>query len=543
MMKEGRISKRDSRNTLMGLESTRIEEILNLPLDDVFVRLGSSQKGLSSQEVKSRLQTYGYNELAKKRRRIGIVEFLFHLRSPLVIILLFAGLVSGLVGQGIDATIIFSIVLLSIVLDVYQESKAEKSAEILKKRVVTTSTVLRDGVKTEVRLSEIVPGDVIYLSAGDIIPADSRIIISKDLFIDQSALTGESFPVEKTPDPLAAVGTAITDWNNCLFLGTPVVSGTATAVVVRTGSLTEYGKIAKSLVTREPDTEFEKGLRRFGFLLTEITFILVIFVFFINAFFRRGALESLLFAVALAVGLTPELLPMIMSVNLSRGALAMSKKDVIVKRLASIQNLGNMDTLCTDKTGTLTENKITLLLYVDADGKNKEKILLYSQLNSFFSTGLRNPLDEAILNYRKIDVSDYQKIDEVPFDFTRRRVSIVVEDRGQPLLISKGAPEEISKVCSYYELDDKIEDLSGELKNKITQEYLDLSSQGFRVLSVSYKKVEQSKPVYSVKDEREMVFLGFVAFMDPPKETAKESLRFLKEASIELNIFLNASFP
>jgi len=512
------------------------EDLLGLPTDELFARLSTSQSGLTQRDAGNRLKTYGYNELAKRKRRTGVVEFLFHLRNPLIIILLLAGLISGFVGDLIGASLIFSIVILSVFLEVYQESRAEKAAEMLKEKVATTASVLRDGVKKEVKLSEIVPGDVVYLSAGDMVPADARAINTKDFFINQSSLTGESFPAEKTAEPLKEKGAAITEWSNCLFLGTSVVSGTATAVVVKTGSSTEYGRIASRLVAREPETEFERGLRRFGFLMMEVTLFLVLFVFFMNAFFKRSVLESLLFAVALAVGLTPELLPMILTVNLSRGAIAMSKKGVIVKRLVSIQNFGSMDVLCTDKTGTLTENKITLVLHVDMEGNDDEKVLLYSFLNSYFETGLKNPLDEAILSFREIDVRSYQKIDEVPFDFTRRRVSVVVEDERQRFLVAKGAPEEIIKVCSYLELKDKVLDLTNELEKKIEQKYNDLSADGFRVLGVSYKKVKEKKQVYSMGDESDMVFLGFIAFLDPPKETARESLRLLSRDGIELKI-------
>lgn len=512
------------------------EELLSLPTDELLAHLNTSLSGLSSEEAEKRLGIYGYNELAKRKKRTAVVDFLSHFRSPLVIILLIAGLIASFLGEIINVTIIFSIVFVSVVLDYYQESKAEKAAEALKEKVTTTATVLRDGTKQEVRLSEIVPGDIVYLSAGDIVPADARVITAKDLFLNQSALTGESFPVEKTSMPVKAKGTAPTEWNNCLFMGTSVVSGTATAIVLKTGSLTEYGKIAKRLVEKEPETEFERGIKGFGFLIMQVTFLLVMFVFFINALYKRDVLESLLFAVALAVGLTPELLPMIITVNLSKGALAMSRKGVIVKRLASIENFGSMDVLCTDKTGTLTENKIKLVLHVDMEGKDNEKVLLYSFLNSYHQTGLKSPLDEAILGYKDIDVKDYQKIDEVPFDFIRRRVSVVVEHEKQRYFVAKGAPEEIVKVCSYCEHGDTISDLTEEFRRKIVQKYYDLSSEGFRVLAVSYKKLREEKSVYSVNDEREMVFLGFVAFLDPPKETARESLQLLSKAGVELKI-------
>ncbi|MEM3459455.1 MAG: magnesium-translocating P-type ATPase [Candidatus Bathyarchaeia archaeon] len=515
------------------------DELLSIPIDELLARLNTSSSGLSSEEAEERLRIFGFNELAKRRKRAAIVEFLSHFRSPLVIILLIAGLISGFFGETINALIILSIVLLSVILDFYQESKAERAAEMLKEKVTTTATVLRDGVKQEVKLSEIVPGDIVYLAAGDIVPADARLITAKDLFVNQSALTGEAFPVEKTTSPLKTKTMTITEWSNYIFMGTSVVSGTATAVALKTGNSTEYGKIAKKLVAREPITEFERGLRRFGFMIMEITFLLVLFVFFVNALYKRGVLESLLFAVALAVGLTPELLPMIMTVNLSKGALAMSRKGVIVKRLESIQNFGSMDVLCTDKTGTLTENKIKLVLHIDMEGSDDEKVLLYSFLNSYYETGLKSPLDEAILRHkgiRDINARAYQKVDEIPFDFARKRVSVVVEHEDQRFLIAKGAPEEIVKVCSRCELKDKIYDLTSDLLNKIEQRYYELSSDGYRVLGVSYKLVNEKKDTYSVNDESDMVFLGFVAFLDPPKETAKESLQLLRKAGIELKI-------
>lgn len=511
------------------------EKNFDLPVSELLAHLDTSVSGLTSKEAKKRLEIYGYNELAKRKERAAAVKFLLHFNSPLVIILLLAGLISVFFGEIINAAIIFSIVIISVVLLFYQESKAERAAEMLREKVTTTATVLRDSTKIEVKLSEIVPGDVIYLSAGDIAPADARVLNAKDLFVNQSALTGESFPVEKTAAP-TKVSATITERNDCLFFGTSVVSGTATAVVVRTGNFTEYGKIAKKLAARQPETEFERGLTKFGFLIMKITFLLVLFVFFINALYKRDVLESLLFAVALAVGLTPELLPMILTVNLSKGALAMSKRGVIVKRLASIQNFGSMDVLCTDKTGTLTENVITLVLHVDLEGNDNEKVLLYSFLNSSFQTGLKSPLDEAILKHEEVDVRCYQKIDEVPFDFTRKRLSVIAECEGERALIAKGAPEEILRVCSHCELPDQISDMSSELREKIEKKHYDLSSEGFRVLAVSYKKMREHKPVYSVDDEIDMLFLGFVAFFDPPKATARESLRLLRKAGIELKI-------
>jgi len=538
-MKVGTDQRENADRVSSGAPTLSTEEIISLSTDDILSKLNTSQAGLTSDEVEKRLEIYGHNELVKRKKRTAIVQFLSYFRSPLVLILLIAGLISFFYGEKINATIVFLMVLLSVGLTFHQESRAEKAAEMLKAQVTTTATVLRNGVKQEVKLPEIVPGDIINLSAGDIVPADARVITAKDLFVNQSALTGESFPVEKTPVPMEKKGATINEYNNCLFMGTSIVSGTAAAVVVKTGNATEYGKIAKKLVARPPTPEFERGLRRFGYLIMEVTFLLVLFVFLINALYKRSILESLLFAVALAVGLTPELLPMILTVNLSKGALAMSKKGVIVKRLASIQDFGSMDVLCADKTGTLTENRITLVLHVDVEGNNDEKVLLHSYLNSYYQTGLKSPLDEAILKHedvQNIDLKVYNKIDEVPFDFARKRVSVVTEHDGQRFLMAKGAPEEIIKVCSQYELADKISDLTGVMQRKIEQKYYELSSKGFRVLGVSYKKVEVEKSSYSVNDERDMIFLGFVAFIDPPKETARESLKLLRNVGIELKI-------
>ncbi|MCW3996598.1 MAG: magnesium-translocating P-type ATPase [Candidatus Bathyarchaeota archaeon] len=515
------------------------EELLNLPTEELMKRLDTSPQGLSSEQAEERLEFYGPNELARAHKRSAFVEFLLHFKSPLVIILLIAGVISGLLQEYANMIIVLTIVLISVILDYYQESKAEKAAELLKQKVTTTATVLRDNVKQEIKFPQIVPGDIIYLSAGDIAPADARVISAKDLFVNQSALTGESFPVEKTAGPVKSIEKGIVDWGNYCFMGTSVVSGTATAMVVKTGGSTEYGKIAKKLIEKPPETEFERGIKGFGFLIMQVTFLLVIFVFLIISLRNPttdGVVQALLFAVALAVGLTPELLPMIITINLSRGAMAMSKKGVIVKRLASIENFGSMNVLCTDKTGTLTENRIKLILNVDMEGKEDEKVFLYSFLNSNFQTGLKSPLDEAILKHKDVDTSKYVKIDEVPFDFIRRRVSVVVERDGQRGFIAKGAPEEILKVCSYYELDKVVADLTEEVRKRIEQKYQDYSAEGLRVLGVAYKRLKEDKAVYSINDETDMVFLGFVAFLDPPKETAKQSIQLLTKAGIELKI-------
>lgn len=529
---------KDDRKKLIGdSELISTEEILSLSQDKLLSRLDTSINGLTSEEVERRLESYGFNDVAKQKKRSVFIEFLSHFKSPVTLILIVAAIISFVLGEPADAIIILAIVLISVILDFTQEFRAGRAAEALRKRVATTATVLRNGSKQDVELHELVPGDIIFISAGDLIPADARILEAKDFFVDQSALTGESFPVEKVADivPAGNIGDSV-KWNNYLFMATSVTNGTAIAVVARTGSSTEYGEIVRKSSERKPETEFEAGLRKFGYLILQVTFALVIFVFFINALFKHNILDSLLFSVALAVGLTPGLLPMILSINLARGATSMSRKGVIVKRLASIQNFGSMDVLCADKTGTLTENRVTVILHVNIEGNNSEKVLLYSVLNSRYQTGLKSPLDEAILRYKEINTDKIQRIDEIPFDFVRKRLSVIVSSDDETLLISKGAPEEIDKILSGYEVEGKTADLTDDVRDRVERKYRELSTQGFRVLSVCYRDVEKGKTNYSIADEKDMVFLGFVAFLDPIKESAGESLELLRQAGVKLKV-------
>ncbi|MBI5001536.1 MAG: magnesium-translocating P-type ATPase [Euryarchaeota archaeon] len=515
--------------------STETEELLSIPTEDLLKRLDTSPNGLSRKEAVERAERYGYNEIARKKKRTAAVEFLSHFASPLVIILMVAGAITIYFGEIVEAAIIFTIVTISIALDFYQERRAEKAAEMLGEKVRTTATVLRDGERREVKVGEIVPGDVVHLSAGDMVPADSRLIAARDLFLNQSALTGEAYPIEKSAAALSEKGGSLTDWSNHAFMGTSVVSGTGTGVVLKTGRGTEYGKIAEKLVARPVETEYERGIRRFGYLIMQATLFLVVFVFFVRALLGRDILDSLLFAVALAVGLTPELLPMIMSVNLSKGAISMAKKGVIVKRLPSIQNFGSMDVLCTDKTGTLTENKVILLSHIDLEGNSDETVLLYSYLNSHYQTGLRSPLDEAVLKHGKVDIRAFAKVDEVPFDFKRRRVSIVVERDGRKVMITKGAPEEIARISNRFDKSEKVMELTDGLRARLELKFRELSEEGFRVLAVSYKEMDGCQ-AYCTSDECEMVFLGFIVFLDPPKKTVKKALEMLRRSGIEVKI-------
>jgi len=524
------------------------EEALTLQAEELLAKLGTSARGLDSDEVAQRLETFGYNRISERERTASVVRLLLTFRNPLVIILLIAGALSGLLGQIESAVIIFSIITVSVLLTFYQESKASRAAELLRERVATTASVMRDNNRKEIHLHEVVPGDIVSMTAGDVVPADCRLLTGRDLFVDQAAITGESYPAEKAADVLAEGKTAsLSDWTNYLLMGTSVIGGTGTAVVVKTGAQTEFGKVAKRIAQRKPETEFERGLRRFGFLIMEVTSLLVIFVFFVLALKRGNVLESILFSVALAVGLTPELLPMIVTVNLAKGALAMSRKGVIVKRLSSIQNFGNMDVLCTDKTGTLTQNKVEMADHIGPFGDRNEKVFLYAFLNSHYETGLRSPLDDAILMHKggefaeprhKEELFDaYRKVDEIPFDFTRKRVSVAVEEsRSRRLLVTKGAPENILEVCATAETGGTAVEMTRSLRQKIDAEFEKLGGQGLRVLGVAYKPLSEKKEVYALADESDMVFVGFVTFTDPPKTTARSSIKAMKKAGIDLKI-------
>jgi Mg2+-importing ATPase len=401
--------------------------------------------------------------------------------------------------------------------------------------------VRRDGKRVEIPVSQVVPGDLVYLSAGDLVPADGKVFSARDLFVDQAALTGESFPAEKHPafdvevKADAVKADTETDRTDLAFMGTSVVSGTGTISITKTGASTAFGEIAKQLVGRVPDTEFNRGLRRFGYLIMQVTLLLVIFVFFVNALFKRDVLTSLLFSVALAVGLTPELLPMIVSINLATGAMHMADKGVIVRKLATIQNFGSMDTLCTDKTGTLTENKITLDSHIDINGRDSNDVLLFAEINSSFQSGVPTPLDNAIVAHESLDLSKYESVDEIPFDFVRRRVSVVVIEGSKRLLISKGATIEMLSACGFYEDNMQEIPITDEAKKKVQAQYEEMSKEGMRILAVARKEVEE-KLSYKTSDETGLVFVGLLSFVDPPKQTAPASLQMLAESGIALKI-------
>ncbi|MFA5393598.1 MAG: magnesium-translocating P-type ATPase [Candidatus Ratteibacteria bacterium] len=511
-------------------------EYLSSSPEEILKKLNTSLKGLSEREVEIRLEEYGHNEPARKKKRTIIVKILSYFVNPLVVVLLIIASFSLFFGQKISAVLVFLMAAMSVFLSFIQEHRAGKEAEKLSEMVRATATVYRNGRLREIKIREIVPGDIVDLSAGDMIPADLRIISGKDLFINQASLTGESFPIEKIAAPVQSASNAASEFSNIAFMGSSVVSGTALGVVIKTGISTRFGELSRRIAAMRTETGFEKGMRGFTWLMLRAMFFMVMFIFAINALRRGNLVESLLFSLGVAVGLAPQMLPMIVAVNLSQGAIAMAKKQVIVKRLNSIQNFGAMDVLCTDKTGTLTLDKIVLEKHCDVIRQEDEDVLRYAYLNSFYQTGLKNILDRAILKYAKLLVKQFKKVDEIPFDFSRRIMSVVVAMDGKDKLISKGAPEEIFKRCSRYELDGELLDFDDLILSDLKEEYDSLSAEGYRVLAIAYKDIEVKKEAYSRDDEKELILKGYVAFLDPPKPTAKDAIRALKNLGVELKV-------
>jgi P-type Mg2+ transporter len=499
--------------------------------------------GLSQREARARRAKFGPNTLRNHGERPLLIQYLSHFKNPLVMVLLAASAVSALTGEITGFAIIWAIVLMSVTMDFVQEYRAGRAAEQLKKSVAVRATVLRDGHSREIPIAKLVPGDVVLLSAGDLIPADCRLLEAKDLFVNQALLTGESYPVEKHARELPAPVLEISQAENAVFMGTSVISGMAKAMVCRIGAGTEMGDIANSLQVKAPPTAFELGTQSFGMLIMRLTFLLVLFVFLINAFFHRPFLESLLFAIALAVGLTPELLPMVVTVTLSHGALRMAKKQVIVKKLSAIHNLGSMDVLCTDKTGTLTEGRIRLERHLDAQGNDSAQVLWLAYLNSYFETGLKSPLDDAILRHEDIDTSGWRKIDEVPFDFERRRVSVLLDQNGKRMLAVKGSSEDILRLSTQYAVGEEqgFRPLDEHAMASIRALHDSLGREGFKVLGIAWRPVKADHPHAVVDDETELIFAGFAAFLDPPKASAAHALKALAADGVNVKIITGDS--
>ncbi|NPV59471.1 MAG: magnesium-translocating P-type ATPase [Actinobacteria bacterium] len=515
-----------TRGDLAAFWSQRVEKVLEI--------LGTRRDGLSAVEAQERLKIHGPNTLKAGKRTTALGLLLGQFKSPIIVILIFAAVLAAFTGDLTDAIIILAIILFSAVLGFWQERGAVNAVRKLLAMVRTSVEVRRGGERVEVELEDIVPGDIVVLNAGDIIPADGLIVSSDYLYVDESALTGESYPVEKregvVPEdaPLAAR-------TNALFMGTHVVSGEAEAVMVNTGRDTEFGKISKQLEAKPEETEFERGVRRFGYLLIEVTLILVIAIFAINVALHRPVLDSFLFSLALAVGLTPQLLPAIISVNLSKGSRNMAAKKVIVKRLSSIENFGSMNILCSDKTGTLTAGRVELHSATDIEGGESDKVLFHAYLNAANESGFSNPLDEVIRGQGAFDTSGYEKLGEVPYDFIRKRLSVAVSSSEGNVMITKGALDKVLEVCARAESPGGGSVPIAEVRDRIREKYLAYSEEGLRVLGVAYRRLDGSSRI-GKEDEREMTFLGFLSFSDPPKPEIAETVKSLERLGVSLKV-------
>ncbi len=511
----------------------------SLPPDTLFKEAGSTPDGLSTSAARERLARYGRNALSPRRHGSGLRMLLSQFTNPLVLILIFAAVVSAVVSEWVDTFIVLTIVLASALLSFSQEYSAGQAVEKLRSQVTLKTTVLRDGKPVSIQAEETVPGDIVLLSAGSLVPADGIVLEARDFFVSQAVLTGETFPVDKTPGQVSA-DAPLSARINMVFMGTSVRSGTARVLITRTGAGTAFGQIAGRLALRPPETEFERGIRKFGYLLTKIMTLLVTAIFVINTLLDKPVIDSLLFAIALAVGITPELLPAIISISLSRGAQGMAKNGVIVRRLNAIENLGSMDVLCTDKTGTLTLGVVRLDGALDTLGQPSDEVMRWAYLNAAFQTGIANALDEAILASPHLDTSGMDKLDEIPYDFHRKRLSVVIDaDPGsavRPMLITKGALDNVLDICTQVRLGNEDQPLDTAQRGAIGERFAAWSAQGYRVLGVAVKFVPR-QAVYTIgEDERGMTFAGFLLFFDPPREDARQTLDELKKLGVDVKI-------
>ncbi|HEY9721194.1 MAG TPA: magnesium-translocating P-type ATPase [Oscillatoriaceae cyanobacterium] len=503
------------------------------PLEALERRLDSGPGGLTSAEAAARLARFGRNVTHTQREAGALMLLWAQFTNPLVAILLVATAASAAFGETLDAAIIAVMIALSIGINFVQTLRSQRAAERLRRSVATRAFVLRDGTLQELPWDRLVPGDVFALAAGDVVPADGRLLEARDLHVDQASLTGESFPVEKQPGALDSARRGLDEADNSVFAGTSIVSGSARALAVRTGTSTAIGAIAGELAKQPPPTEFERGMAGFATLILRVIVVLVLFVFTALALFRHDPLQAFLFAVALAVGLTPEFLPMILTVTLSQGALRMAAKGVVVKQLQAIENLGSVTVLCCDKTGTLTEGNVVLERYVDASGADCPAVLAAAVLNSTYETGIRSHLDAAILRAPHPQPEPCRKLDELPFDFQRRRLSVVLLREGLPTIITKGAPEAVLAVCDTLKRDGATVPLDAAGRAGVEATFRALSEEGFHVLALAERAVDE-RPAYSVADERDMTFLGFAAFLDPPRADVRDTLSELAGDGIRI---------
>jgi Mg2+-importing ATPase len=508
---------------------SQLSAFWSLPTAQVLQTLHASADGLSRQEAQQRLTEYGANSLKQKHKASALLLLLNQFKSPIIVILIVAAVLSIFLQDAASAIIILTIVFISGLLGFWQEHGASDAVEKLLALVQVKATVLREGQAQDIPNDVVVPGDIVLLSAGKNIPGDCLVLESNDLSVGEAALTGETYPVDKFSGVLPA-NMGLSQRTNVLYLGTNVMSGTAKALVVQTGKTTEFGKVSERLRLRPTETEFERGLGKFGYFLMEVTLLLVVLIFLANVFLHRPVLESFLFSLALAVGLTPQLLPAIVSVNLARGAKKMARKQVIVKRLPAIENFGSMNVFCTDKTGTLTEGTVRIHSAVDVEGEDSDRVLLYAYLNAASESGYVNPIDTAIRDYKSFDLSSYQKLDEVPYDFNRKRLSILFKHKNTHLIVTKGALKNILEVCSTVETAEGKTIEIADQRLKLQQQAEDLGSKGFRALGVAYREVKQD--TFSKEDETAMTFLGYLTLFDPPKAGIADTLKELEQLGI-----------
>lgn len=518
-----------------------LNEVADASADEALRLCASSSSGLTEDEAARRLATHGYNEIASEQTMSWQRRLLRALRNPLVILLFVLAVVSLGSGDSRSAMVIALMIALGVALRFIQESRADASAAALRAMIHVTASVKRDGAQKEIPLREVVPGDIVIVAAGDMIPADVRLLGARDLFVSQASLTGESLPIEKSESTeLVGAATPALERHNLCFLGTSVQSGTGSAVVVRTGGATLFGSIASHMTVEPPPSAFDRGITRFTWLMIRFIVVLVPLVFVVNGLTKHDWKEAFFFSLAVAVGLTPEMLPMIVSVSLAKGAVAMSRKKVIVKRLDAIQDIGAMDILCTDKTGTLTMDTVILERYCDAGGRDTARVLLDALLISRAQTGLRSALDLAVLQHAprhpELALEQYRKVDEIPFDFSRRMMSVVVESPSRRLrLLVKGAPEEVLSRCTSFEIDGARFPAEPAFADALREQYDALSAQGFRVLAVAHRDVSL-KPTFTKEDERDLALAGYIAFLDPPKETAAPAIAALEAAGIRVKV-------
>ncbi|WP_088835012.1 magnesium-translocating P-type ATPase [Paenibacillus tyrfis] len=531
--------------------SERLLKSSECTVEEMMEELSTSPQGLPQRVAQERMEQYGSNRIAYEKPPVWFVQLLLCFKNPFILILLGLALFSYFTDDMEAVIIISTMVSISVLITFTQEYRSIRTAEKLKAMVKTTATVTRQSLKQEIDMEDLVPGDIIHLSAGDLVPADVRLLQSKDLFVSESALTGEALPVEKQDtSPRGAARSPVQhiksrnalELSNMCYMGTNVISGTATGIVASTGDSTYFGSMAKTLTGKRPPTSFDKGVNNVTFVLIRFILIMVPIIFFINGFTKGDWWEAFFFGLSVAVGLTPEMLPVIVTANLAKGASVMARNKVVVKKLNAIQNFGAMNILCTDKTGTLTQDKIILETYSDIHGNQDLTVLEYAYLNSYHQTGLKNLLDVAVLEHAELtDVlvtrGNYTKIDEVPFDFNRRRMSVVLEKGGNGhLLICKGAIEEILSVCTHVSDQGEVVPLTPQFTVKAKQHVRKWNNDGLRVIAVAVKMTERNDEPYGLKDEKDLVLVGYIGFLDPPKETAASAIRALQESGVEVKV-------